>query len=281
MRPLVTLEASFHHFPVSPGASQAHATREDDIIYASWTRVNPMEEHGRKGIGWVIAVIFFTALAVTVTTWTASLTVDFVGSVLPELPMAPWLALAVFDAGMWIWALVFIYMAAGIWQKGIAIVMSVFCIIGVGVMSLSELFLGGQNYTLAPEGLGTISVWVIGVWTFISVAAICAFHLADPETQRKMAVREEQDETIKAGLAEYRSQMGRNRQKLASAFGEEMYSRAVNMLSVTKTPPAKLAPTDTPPTGQSRQCAGITGSGIRCKKMVVDGDFCPQHKEQA
>src|SRR5690606_28086780 len=105
-------------------------------------------------------------------------TVSFLSMALPaSFWIAPYLGLVVFDAGMLGWLAVFLYLAEGATQRAVAIGLTIFNLLGVGLISMSEIILGGQTLTAAPAGLGTAAIWGVGIWTFINVAAIIVYHI--------------------------------------------------------------------------------------------------------
>ena len=143
----------------------------------------------------------FYLVVVVLLTWTGSLTVTFVSSVMPGSPWyVPVFALVVFDGGMLSWLKVFIDYAQGSSQRAVAIVASVFDFLGVGVMVIAEIFLGGQTLVAPPPHLGEYAVWAIGIWTVANVGAVIAFHLMDPEARKRMALQVEKDAVFEEAL---------------------------------------------------------------------------------
>src|SRR5688500_5586391 len=110
-----------------------------------------------KGIFYFVMIVLFM--------WTASLTVSFVSNVLPGAAWyVPLLSLVAFDIGMVAWMIVFIEHAEGAGQRSTALALCIVDFIGVALMSVSEIFLGGQTLVAAPENLGDYALWGIGVW---------------------------------------------------------------------------------------------------------------------
>ena len=110
-----------------------------------------------------IAKTVFYLLAGVLLVWTASLTLSFLGRALPEIKLAKYFALAVFDIGAVAWLLVFIASAEGIAQRVIAVLACVLDLVGIGLMVVAETMLGGQNYVSIPENLGAIAIWGIAI----------------------------------------------------------------------------------------------------------------------
>src|SRR5688572_8200933 len=134
----------------------------------------------------------FYFVVVILVMWTASLTYSFVATALPFAAWyVPFFSLIVFDAGMLAWMKVFLDYAEGSGQRAVALSTCVFDFIGVALMSVSEIFLGGQSIVAAPESLGEFALWGIGIWTAVNVGAVIAFHLLDPDARKKMALQSE------------------------------------------------------------------------------------------
>ncbi len=103
--------------------------------------------------------------------------------------VVPYLGLVVFDGGMIGWMFVYLYLAEGAMQRAIALGLTIFNLIGVGLMTIAEIVLGGQTFTAAPEMLGTVAIWGVGIWTFVNVAGIVAFHLRRPTPRLRRRFR--------------------------------------------------------------------------------------------
>jgi hypothetical protein len=148
-----------------------------------------------------LAKAAFYFMATILLLWTGTLTYSFVSGVLPNSHWAvPLFALVVFDVGMIAWLKVFIDYAEGSGQRTVALVTCIFDFIGLGLMVLAEIFLGGQSLVAAPENLGEYAVWGIALWTVANVGAVVAFHLLNPETRKKMALRTEMDAVFDESL---------------------------------------------------------------------------------
>ena len=80
-----------------------------------------------KTIGAILFYIFILAVA----GWTASLTLAEVRVILPNDPITPYFALALFDGGALTWLLVFLGHAKGLAQRAIAIMLLVLDLAGV------------------------------------------------------------------------------------------------------------------------------------------------------
>ena len=141
-----------------------------------------------------IAKGLFYGVATVLILWTASLTYSFVATALPQTHwLVPLFALVIFDIGMLAWLKVFLDYAQGSGQRALALILSLFDFIGVGLMVLAEILLGGQTMVAPPENLGEYAIWGIAIWTVVNVGGVLIFHMLQPDARRKMVLQSEMD----------------------------------------------------------------------------------------
>ncbi len=176
-----------------------------------------------------IAKYLFYMVAVILFTWTASLTVSFIQSVLPNSFWAvPYLALVVFDGGLIAWMFVFLSHAQGNIQRATALILTIVNLLGVGLMVIAEILLDGQTLTAAPESLGTVAVWAIGIWTIINVAGVVLFHLGDNEARKEMAIQSEKDAIFEGALTALKNRRIAAQQGLANEMSATMFAQLLS-----------------------------------------------------
>ena len=105
----------------------------------------------------------------------------------------PLFALVIFDVGMVAWLKVFLDYAQGSGQRALALILSLFDFLGVGLMVLAEILLGGQTMVAPPENLGEYAIWGIAIWTVVNVGGVLIFHMLQPDARRKMVLQSEMD----------------------------------------------------------------------------------------
>ena len=175
-----------------------------------------------------IAKFLFYAVALTLLVWTASLTVSFLQSVLPNsFWLVPILGLVVFDGGMVAWMFVFLSHAQGAIQRATAIILTVFNLIGVGLMVIAEILLDGQQWVAPPESLGTVAVWSIGIWTIGNVAGVVLFHLGDNNARKEMAIQSEKDAIFEAALSDLKTRRVVMQKALSQEIGAAMMDEII------------------------------------------------------
>ena len=141
-----------------------------------------------------IAKGLFYGVATVLILWTASLTYSFVATALPQTHwLVPFFALVIFDVGMLAWLKVFLDYAQGSGQRALALILSLFDFLGVGLMVLAEILLGGQTMVAPPENLGEYAIWGIAIWTVVNVGGVLIFHMLQPDARRKMVLQSEMD----------------------------------------------------------------------------------------
>lgn len=176
-----------------------------------------------------IAKYLFYGVAIVLFTWTASLTVSFLQSVLPNaFWMVPYLGLVVFDGGLIAWMFVFLSHAQGAIQRATALGLTVFNLLGVGLMVIAEILLDGQTWVAAPESLGTVAVWSIGIWTIVNVGGVVLFHLGDNEARKEMAIQAEKDAIFEGALNELKTLRTAHQAQLADELSRAMFAKLVS-----------------------------------------------------
>jgi hypothetical protein len=181
-----------------------------------------------------LAKVAFYGVAIILLLWTGSLTVSFVSGVLPnEHWLVPYFALVVFDVGMLAWLKVFIDLAAGTGQRATALILTLFDLLGVGLMAMAEIFLGGQTLALAPARLGEYALWGVGLWTVGNVAAVVAFHLLDPGARQKMALQVEMDAIFGEALKKLSDKRAQQSGQLSDQLANGMMRQLVAELAAS------------------------------------------------
>lgn len=166
----------------------------------------------------------FLLVSAVILLWTSYLTVSFLTMVLPaSFWMVPYLGLVIFDGGMLGWMVVFLYLAEGSAQRSIAMFMTLFNLAGVGLMTISEIVMGGQTFATIPPMLGTVAIWAVGIWTFVNVGSVIAFHLASPSARLSAAIQDEKDLIVDDALKNMRNRRDTNAHALADGLGNHLY----------------------------------------------------------
>lgn len=185
----------------------------------------------RSGLKRTGSMIVFGLISVVILLWTGYLTTSFLGHVLPaSFWIVPYLGLVVFDGGMVGWMIVYLYLAEGSMQRSIALGLTVFNLIGVGLMTIAEIVLGGQTLTAVPPMLGTVAIWAVGIWTFVNVAGIIAFHLSSPDARIAAAIQEEKDAVVDEALTDLSNRRHDNAKLLSGQMGAGMFKTLVSEL---------------------------------------------------
>lgn len=178
-----------------------------------------------------IAKFVFYAVTVALLAWSGSLTVTFLSDALPNaFWMVPILGLVVFDGGMIAWLLVFLAHAQGAIQRAVALCLTIFDLIGVGLMVIAEILLDGQQLVSAPAALGQAAIWGIGVWTMVNIAGVIVFHLGDPEARKDMAKQAEKDAIWEGALQDLRKRRIQDQARLADELSAVMFHELVSEL---------------------------------------------------
>lgn len=194
-----------------------------------------------------IARLTFYTVALVLFAWTASLTVSFLSNSLPGVFwIVPYLGLVVFDGGLVAWLIVYMHYAQGNMQRAIALILTAFDLIGVGLMVIAEILLSGQTLTAAPAALGTAAIWGVGVWTVANVIGVVLFHLGDPATRKAIAIQSAKDAIWDGAFAELEKRRVAEQARLADELSATMFAEmlaeiATSAHAAVATTPAPVA----------------------------------------
>jgi len=176
-----------------------------------------------------LAKFVFYLVVIVLFTWTASLTVSFLQTALPNSFWAvPYLGLVVFDGGLISWLFVFLAHAEGAIQRAVALLLTGFNLLGVGLMVVAEILLDGQTMAAAPESLGTIAIWAIGIWTIVNVAGVVVFHLGNPQARKEMAIQSEKDAIFEGALGDLKNRRIAAQQALSRELSGVMFGELLS-----------------------------------------------------
>jgi hypothetical protein len=155
-------------------------------------------------MGKFISNMFLAALAIGLSIFTGSRTLDLLAWALPaNQAVYQWLGLAAFEGGMYFWAFYFVYGAKGTPQRSIAIVMAVFSIVAVCVATIADLSLSAaQSGKIAPLSsvMQQSLIIFLGVVIVCNVAAFLACKLMSIEKLKEAAEQNAEDMIHAAGL---------------------------------------------------------------------------------
>ena len=166
----------------------------------------------------LISKILFYMVAAVLVLWTASLTYAFISTALPNQPVTRYFALVVFDVGMVSWLMIFMFGAEGIAQRGIAFLLSLFDLVGVGMMVYAEIFLGGQTLTAVSGNIGLYALYAVVIWTIINLVGVWAYHYTEPENLKRMKIRGTQDKLLQKSL----DKLERKMDAMSDAVSDEL-----------------------------------------------------------
>ena len=186
-----------------------------------------------------IAKGLFYGVATVLMLWTASLTYSFVATALPQTHwLVPLFALVIFDVGMLAWLKVFLDYAQGSGQRALALILSLFDFIGVGLMVLAEILLGGQTMVAPPTNLGEYAIWGIAIWTVVNVGGVLIFHMLQPDARRKMVLQSEMDMIFDEALKKLSTRRVAIGGELSDRLADGMLAQLVAGLSLEGNRPA-------------------------------------------
>lgn len=174
----------------------------------------------------VIGKFIFTAFVVAIALWTASLTLAEMRAILPNDPMTPYFALALFDGGAVAWLAAWLTYARGIYQRAIAIFLLAVDLLGIVLLSAGRLLMGGQTLTEAPQHLGGLVVYGVVIATLLNLVAVYAFHITNPDTIEEIETAILEDTLREEALQQAKASI----ESEAQALGAVLAARATGRL---------------------------------------------------
>lgn len=155
-------------------------------------------------MGKFISNLFLGALAIGLSIFTASRTLDLLAWALPVGQVIyQWLGLAAFEGGMYFWSFYFVNGAKGTPQRSISVIMAVFSIVAVAVATIADLSLdAGQAGKVAPlsPAMQQAMIVFLGVVIAFNVAAFLACKLMSIENLRNIKEGQAEDKIYDEGL---------------------------------------------------------------------------------
>ena len=186
-----------------------------------------------------IARGLFYGVATVLILWTATLTYSFVSTALPQTHwLVPLFALVIFDIGMLAWLKGFLDYAQGSGQRALALILSLFDFLGVGLVVLAEILLGGQTLVAPPENLGEYAIWGIAIWTVVNVGGVLIFHMLQPDARRKMVLQSEMDMVFDEALKKLSTRRAAIGGELSDRLADGLLAQLVAGLSLEGNRPA-------------------------------------------
>ena len=179
-----------------------------------------------KKLSETIGKILFYIFVIAVAGWTASLTLAEMKAILPNDPITPYFALALFDIGALAWLAAWIGHARGLMQRSVSVIMLVIDLGGVVLLSAGRLLAGGQSMIEVPASMAAAVIYgVIGA-TLANLAAIYIFHISDPDIMEDIETSILED-TLRA---EAMKQAQANIESQAQQLGAILAARATGKL---------------------------------------------------
>jgi hypothetical protein len=155
-------------------------------------------------MGKFISNLFLGALALLLSIFTASRTLDLLAWALPTGQVIyQWLGLAAYEGGMYFWSFYFVSGAKGVQQRSIALIMAVFSVLAVCIATIVDLSLGASEAgKIAPldPGMQQAMIVFVGVTIALNVAAFLACKLMSPEKLREIKSGQAEDLIYAEGL---------------------------------------------------------------------------------
>jgi len=178
----------------------------------------------------IISGIMLFVLGAALLGYTASRTLSFIELTLPaDRVMLGYLALAAFDGGLIVWALLYMWNAASHVQRGIALGMIGVSIVGVCIGFIADtLVQSGRNGIAGKVDTATVqaALWVTVIIIALNIIASFAYHLTSPAHHERV-----QEQELRATIeSAARKQVSKNAEVLAEQLAPRMAADTVRRM---------------------------------------------------
>jgi len=136
-------------------------------------------------------IVFFTMMIILVG-FTAPLSFRFIDRILPGNVLFPYFALILFDGGMFSWLYLYVNLALGRAQRDLSYRMTLFSLMGVGLLSIGEIMWEAQDLTqwVWVSYLPSIVTSVLVIWVLVNLWMVLSFQLKDPKIRTATLMNE-------------------------------------------------------------------------------------------
>lgn len=179
--------------------------------------------------------IFILVLSIALLGFTASRTIDLLSLFLPDgQQFWAYLGLAAFDIGLLGWTLFFAHGARGSYQRAIALIMVVLCLLAVAVSVIVDMYVSASDKGLVTALPPTVRIAVLLAVGLIVVANVVAFfltHIWEPERMKAMAEESANDKIHDEVLRQINEIAPQVAAQVAPVLTRKWVQRTVNELA--------------------------------------------------
>jgi len=181
---------------------------------------------------WIGKLLFY-AMALSLSIYASSRTLDFITCTLPaDKQMIGFLALFATTGGALAWLAVFLYASKGLAQKGISLIMIVIDLVGeFAIFTIDTILNASDTGMVIALSKNEIQTTILGMSLLIAVniAAIFAYHIADTENmeelENNLADWHIDGEIRKAKKEKAQAIAGEIAEQEAEAYAQEQYAK--------------------------------------------------------
>lgn len=181
-----------------------------------------------KLLGYVMGIVLFGLMA--------SYTMSFVDKLFPDDWVKTWGSLIIFDGGALIWLILYLVASEGSSQRGVAIFMFMFDIVGAGAIVAAEVFTAGSAFMNDMEMINWIrstALYVLIGWTVVNLAMMYLHHIVDPGQLEAMKKRSFQDKVTAKALQMSGEMVDTMAADIAKQLAASIYDRTLADLGIT------------------------------------------------
>lgn len=185
-----------------------------------------------KLIGPTVTKILLLVFGVAVFALMIMLTFGSLGRIFPGDSVKQGSGLILFDIGALVWLIVFVGASRGKMQRGVAILMFVFCAVGAIAMAGADALMSGQDFVEVPQWVGQGIVYLFIVATALNLIALYLHHLNQPETTYKIREEAAQDKLVDMAFDLTEQKLNEEASKLAGVMATKRFSNTLLSLQL-------------------------------------------------
>jgi len=175
-----------------------------------------------------LAILLSSVLALALLVYSAMRSLDFISATLPaDKQILAYFALAATEGGLLLWLAYFLFGAAGVWQRSVALIMVVVDLLGsMALFTADTLYRSGEmglTATMDAETIKSIILAMSGV-IGLNVTATVICHLTDPDARRRRAGEEAIDTVEEMALQKLTEQAPSLAAQLAPILDQDYLS---------------------------------------------------------
>ena len=180
-----------------------------------------------KVLGPIVSKILLGLFMAAVFALTVILTFGSLSRIFPGDLLKAGSGLVLLDIAALVWFLVLVYASHGAMQRGIAFLMFLLSVAGVGLFAGFDSMMSGQDMVEVPAWAGEAVIYTFVLLTFANLFVLYLHHLNDPNIANEMRVQAGKDKLISRGMDKFEERLDQEAEALADTISDRMHTMAL------------------------------------------------------